>query len=114
MTHRANKQGFTLVELMLAIAFIGFIILFTVLAVMQVMRTYNKGITLKEINQTARVTVEDMGRVIRSSSTIDNSGEADGRLCTGGVSYVWNIQGSSVNSLSGSVIKGIIAFSLPF
>jgi type II secretory pathway pseudopilin PulG len=98
MTRRAKKQsGFTLVELMLAIAFIGFIILFTVLAVLQVMETYNKGLTVKEINQTARQTVEDMSRVARSSTNVITSAIPNGRLCFGGVSYVWNYQGNTTN-----------------
>lgn len=97
MIHPDKQQGFTLVELMLAIAFVGFIILFTVLAVMQVMRTYNKGITVKEINQTARVTVEDMSRAVRSANEITTSAMASGRVCLGGISYVWNTQGGSAN-----------------
>lgn len=98
MIHQGkNNQGFTLVELMLALAFVGFIILFTVFAVMQVMRTYNKGLTVKEINQTARTVVEDMARTTRSSSTITTSAIADGRVCLGSVSYVWNQQGTSTN-----------------
>lgn len=97
MIRQDKQQGFTLVELMLAIAFVAFIILFTVLAVMQVMRTYNKGIAVKEINQTARVTVEDMSRVIRGSSSIVTSALSNGRVCLGGISYVWNTQGGSAN-----------------
>ncbi|HEU5187667.1 MAG TPA: prepilin-type N-terminal cleavage/methylation domain-containing protein [Candidatus Saccharimonadales bacterium] len=98
MIHRAkNHQGFTLVELMLALAFVGFIILFIVFAVMQVMRTYNKGVTIKEINQTARATVEDMARTTRTSSTIVTSALADSRVCFGSISYVWNPQGGSAN-----------------
>lgn len=92
-----HAKGFTLVELMLAIAFIGFVIIFTVLAIVQVMRTYNKGLTVKEINQTSRSTLEDMARVIRGTDTIITSAIGNGRLCLGGVSYVWNIQGQTTN-----------------
>jgi len=96
---RRDKSGFTLVELMLAIAFIGFIVLFVVFAVVQVMRTYNKGLTVKEINQTARTTVEDMSRATRSSSSVVTSAAASGRVCFGNVSYVWNYQGATTNKL---------------
>lgn len=97
MIHRDKQKGFTLVELMLAIAFIGFIILFTVLAVLQVMQTYNKGLTVKEINQTARTAVEDMARAAKGSSTVVTSAIPAGRVCFGSVSYVWNYQGSTTN-----------------
>lgn len=94
---RRDKSGFTLVELMLAIAFIGFIILFVVFAILQVMRTYNKGLTVKEINQTARTAVEDMSRAARSSDNIMTTTIPVGRVCFGSVSYVWNYQGTTVN-----------------
>lgn len=92
-----RDKGFTLVELMIAIAFIGFIILFTVLAILQVMRTYNKGLTVKEINQTARSAVEDMSRSARSSSAVVTTAIPNGRVCFGGVSYVWNYQNQTTN-----------------
>lgn len=97
MTQPAKQNGFTLVELMLAIAFVGFVILFTVLAIIQVMRTYSKGLSVKEINQTARSTVEDMARVARGARTVNNSAVNEGRLCFGGVSYVWNYQNQTTN-----------------
>lgn len=97
MIRRAKQQGFTLIELMLALAFVGFIILFVVLAITQVMRTYNKGLTVKEINQTARTTLEDMTRITRSSSSVTTSSVIDGRACFGSVSYVWNLQGGNAN-----------------
>lgn len=100
MIRRANQQGYTLVELMLAIAFIGFVILFTVLAILQVMRTYNKGLSVKEINQTARATLDDMSRTAGGSRTINTSALSNGRVCFSGVSYVWNAQNQSANKFT--------------
>jgi prepilin-type N-terminal cleavage/methylation domain-containing protein len=97
MIRRDKQKGFTLVELMLAIAFIGFIILFTVLATLQVMQTYNKGLTVKEINQTARTAVEDMARAAKGSSKVVTTAIPAGRVCFGSVSYVWNYQGATTN-----------------
>lgn len=107
-THLTKQNGFTLVELMLAIAFIGFLILFTVIASLQVMRTYNKGLAVKEINQTARTIVDEMGRAIRASTytainiTPNTAVPTQSRVCIAGVSYVWNIAGQSVNKFSSS------------
>ncbi|MGH7196153.1 MAG: PilW family protein [Candidatus Saccharimonadales bacterium] len=105
MTHRGNQHqnlqqtGFTLVELLLALAFVAFVLIFAITATIQVMRTYNKGLAVKEINQTARATVEDMVRIGRSTSpsVLNTSTINDGRVCFGGVSYVWNFTDRATN-----------------
>lgn len=99
---QTKKNGFTIIELMLAMAFVSFVLLFVVTTIIQVLRTYNKGLVIKEINQTARTVSEDMGRVIRNSSKLSaiTSAQNDGRLCFGGVSYVWNLAGGDTNKYS--------------
>lgn len=105
--HTRQSRGFTLVELTLAIAFIGFLVLFTVIATIQVMRTYDKGLAVKEINQTARTVMAEMARTVGAASftTIDTTpndeSPTQSRICAGGVSYVWNIADQSVNRFSG-------------
>ena len=103
MIRRVNP-GFTLVELMLALAFVGFVMIFAITTVIQVMSTYNKGLALKEINQSARAATEDMARIIRGTSSIavvtspltDVTG-SKARVCFGGVSYVWNFTNQTAN-----------------
>lgn len=106
MTQRVKSMsGFTLVELMLALAFVGFVMIFAITTIIQVMSTYNKGLAVKEINQTARAVTEDMTRIIHSlnpygivvSPLTDPSG-SKGRMCMNGVSYVWNFTNSSTNT----------------
>lgn len=103
----AKQQGFTLVELMLAISFIGFIVLFTVLATLQVMQTYNKGLSVKEINQTARTVMDDIARVSRTVTytTLNTSPMTEptpqNRVCFGNVAYVWNLTNQTLNRYSG-------------
>ncbi len=108
-THHTRKQkGFTLVELTLAVAFIGFLVLFTVLATLQVMRTYSKGLAVKEINQTARTIVEELARSVRAgtfasiNTSPNDATPSQRRICIGGVSYVWNIAGGNLNKFSSS------------
>lgn len=104
---RPAQSGFTLVELTISLSFVAFILLFVVFAMVQVMRNYSKGITLKEINQSARTIVEDMSRSARATkaSAINVSQLANGRLCLGSVSYVWNVQGGTSNKyLNGSPV----------
>jgi type II secretory pathway pseudopilin PulG len=106
MTQYAKHQaGFTLVEMLLALSFVTFVLVFATTTVIQVMRTYNKGLAVKEINQTARATVEDMSRIIKMSSPssivtsplTDDPTTSKGRVCFGGISYVWNFTNATLN-----------------
>lgn len=90
---------------MLALAFVGFVMIFAITTIIQVMSTYNKGLAVKEINQTARAITEDMSRIIRSTSRysvvtapLTDPGGSKARVCFGGVSYVWNFTNSAANT----------------
>lgn len=91
MIRRAS--GFTLIELMIALAFVAFILIFATTAVVQVMQTYNKGLAFKQINQAGRTTIEDMARYLRTADplAVKTNAIANNRVCFGGVSYVWNL-----------------------
>lgn len=97
------QKGFTLIELMMALAFIAFIIMFATTTVIQVMQTYNKGLAVKQINQAGRATLEDVARSLRTADpgAVNVSAVANGRACFGSVSYVWN----SYNTPSASANK---------
>lgn len=90
--------GFTLIELMLSMAFIGMLLMATVVVIIQVTNQYSKGITIKLINQAGR----DLGAAItRDAANVASIGnplvQPDsmhtgdlGRLCLGAYSYVWS------------------------
>jgi prepilin-type N-terminal cleavage/methylation domain-containing protein len=95
-----NQRGFTIVELMVAMAFIAVLLLAIAGAVMQVGAIYNRGITMKSVNQAGRVVIDDMKRALSESEPLsveyvpqspDDSNVIGGRLCTGVYSYIWNI-----------------------
>ena len=95
MNHAAKQQGFTIIELMLAMAFVSALLVAVALTIVQIGTIYNKGMTLKEVNQTGRVISDDIRRTIASSSVFDRAtsfytNSAGGRLCTGEFTYVWN------------------------
>jgi type II secretory pathway pseudopilin PulG len=99
-THQQQAEaGFTLVELILATAFIAFILIFMLATMLQVMSNYNKGLAIKQINQAARTAVEEMSRLVQGTDTsaINTAYINNGRVCFGGVSYVWNIKGATTN-----------------
>jgi len=93
-----NEAGFTLVELLLAMTFISMLLLAIALTMVQVANIYNRGMILKEVNQTSRLLDEELSRAMRSSSTFSNDPAAyryvnntwGGRLCMGQYSYIWN------------------------
>ena len=96
---QSRSEGFTLIELTLATAFIAFILIFMLATMIQVMSNYNKGLAVKQINQTARTVSEEMGQLIQSTSAtaINTAYISNGRVCLGGVSYVWNVNGATTN-----------------
>lgn len=100
MNHVAKKQGFTLIELMLAMSFVSLLLLAIAMTVIQVGNIYSRGMMLKDVNQTARDLSNDFSRSMGNSGYINpttdfvqvtSSGlKVGGRLCLGTVSYIWN------------------------
>lgn len=115
--NKKQQKGFTLIELMLSVAFVGSLLVLIALITIQIMGLYNKGLTLKEVNEVSRVVVRDMQQSITSADAfriqyskdgaptaakslqdaIESGRDADyysnpagGRLCTGVYTYVWN------------------------
>lgn len=92
------KKGFTLIELMLSLTFVATLLLAMALTIIQIGANYNRGITIKEVNQSGRSLSEDMRFTISSSPGIGDGvvnysydGKLEqGRLCLGGYSYIWN------------------------
>lgn len=67
-THKHKRQkGFTLVELMLGMGFVGSLLVLIAIVIIQIMGLYNKGLTLKEVNEVSRTVVRDMQQSISSA-----------------------------------------------
>lgn len=115
MNRKARAQGFTIIELMLAMAFVSFLLLAIAMTIIQIGNIYNRGLTLKEVNQAGRSIADELQRNISSGSSfkidlgtgnryqqeyagiqssyvvqINGSDEYGGRLCLGQYSYIWN------------------------
>ncbi len=104
---RNTEQGFTLIELMLAMVFVSILLLFIAMTVIQISNVYNKGLTLKDVNQAGLAVSNDIRQTLGKSQPFDlstalclqskNGGcttnqddVVGGRLCTGTYSYIWN------------------------
>lgn len=98
--NQGNNNGFTLIELMLAMTFIGVLLVAIAMTTIQISNIYTKGLTLREVNQAGRAVSEELQRSIAatvpfnadpaSPATRYIAGEGGGRLCVGRYTYAWN------------------------
>lgn len=105
MNHVDNSRGFTLVELLLAMSFVSLLLMAIALTVLKMGDMYTQGLTLKEVNLAGKSVSDDIGRSIAAATELSVDGGAatgfqeqrvggdvlGGRLCTGTVTYVWNL-----------------------
>lgn len=100
MSRVDKTKGFTLIELMLAMTFISILLVAIAVTIIQISNVYNRGITLKEVNQAGRSLSNELQRSITSGSPfMIEEGDGSryrkqedwgGRLCVGQYSYIWN------------------------
>lgn len=105
-----NKQGFTLVEFLLAVGMFSFFIVFVLVGFVQINRSYSRGITVKQVQQSARTVLEDISRSLQSVNQAPQAvvqpsllpGEGY-RYCLEdiGVKYSWNQFNSMVGAGGG-------------
>lgn len=102
-----KKNGFTIIELLLAMSFVAMLMVAIAVMVMQMSNIMVKGKTFKELNTAGRLINSDLTRNFNSLQSIDGwdgrsfvSGatpgasyvrnELGGAFCTGDFTYVWN------------------------
>lgn len=94
--HHKQEQGFTLVELSLSMAFIAMLLLGIALLTIQISAIYNKGLTMRSVNESGRLIAKDMQQTLNAAvatkvAFVDD--DAGGRLCANNVVYAWNYAG---------------------
>ncbi|MBQ6130483.1 prepilin-type N-terminal cleavage/methylation domain-containing protein [Candidatus Saccharibacteria bacterium] len=67
------KNGFTLIELTLAIAFVSVLLVTISLITQEIVKLYRKGYTIKTVNQVGRDLIEDLTSSVTSSTLKTNS-----------------------------------------
>ena len=72
------KKGFTLIELMLAVAFLGTLLLSIAMLTMRLVDMYTKGATMRAVNSVGSAIVDDMNSHI-TSSTVWTDDLVDGK-----------------------------------
>lgn len=101
---QGRSDGFTIVELLLAMSFVSVLLILIAVTVIQVSNIYNKGLTMKAVDQAGRIISNDIRQTLANSQpfmvdsalkyqrypeSAQNSPDG-GRLCTGQYSYIWN------------------------
>lgn len=106
-----KSDGFTLVELTIAMVFVGFILLFMALTIVQMLRTYDKGIAMKQVNQAGRSTIDDISRAVKSQlpNDIRTDNINQGALCINRTMYVWNPLYTGTDINSATIVTGAAA-----
>jgi len=97
------QSGFTLVELTLSMAFIALLLLGIAMLTLQISSIYNKGLTLRAVNESGQLIASDMQRTLNSSRPADviSVGDATGgRLCANNTVYAWNYAGRLTNGFN--------------
>lgn len=113
--YRKSKSGFTIIELTLAMTAISVLMLILVLSTMQLVSIFNKGITLKRVNQSGRTVGAELQNSLRHAnpaqldvrkSTLSGRVVIDG-VCIGNTSYIWNIYVSDPSNPSNQLSTSI-------
>lgn len=116
-----KRQGFTLIELMLAMGFVSALLIAVAMTVIQIASIYNRGITLKDVNQAGRSIASELQRSISESASFNiNSGVGSryivqgwgGRLCLGQYSYIWNY-GVAIDPNSLDINRNVYSPTVP-
>lgn len=88
-----GQAGFTIIELTLSMAFIALLLLGIAMLTMQIGSVYNKGLTLRSVNESGQLVSSDIARTLNSArpaSTLFIEDATGGRLCGNNVVYAWN------------------------
>lgn len=92
--HFSALRGFTLIELMLSMAFISVMLMAIALCILQMSTIYTRGETLRQVNQASRIIASDLERTMGGADVTSIRAsvvESNGRLCTGQFTYVWSL-----------------------
>lgn len=92
--YRNTKSGFTIVELLFAMSFLSVMLIIAMVASLNIMRTYSKGLALKQVNQSGRAIGTELQRSLKAAQPpLSTDTVEGGRLCLGTYSYVWSVGG---------------------
>ena len=72
MTKRQKRKGFTIIELLLSMAFLATMLLAIATLTIHILDIYRKGLSLRAVNSIGREIITDLSRVIGGSPIVEN------------------------------------------
>lgn len=98
MTEKLNQYGFTLVELLIATTIFSVILLLCTFGMVQIGRTYYKGVTTARTQNVARDVMDNIAQAIEfgsskplpDSATIVSTGSTSGAFCAGNLHFIYS------------------------
>lgn len=87
-----NNAGFTMIEMMLSMAFVAFLMVTIAMTTISMAQTYEKGLTLNSVNKSGRAIISDMQSTIQQSSggVTERLTSTGGFICFGNFTYAYN------------------------
>jgi len=102
-----NNAGFTMIEMMLSMAFVAFLMVTIAMTTISMGQTYEKGLTLNSVNESGRAIISDMQSTIQQSSggiKTKPVGTTGGFICFGNFTYAYNT-GAALAAGGSSLLK---------
>jgi len=104
------RRGFTIIELLIAMTFVAVLMITVAFLVIRITAIYQKGLTLRSVNQVGRNLIIEFNRAVEDSPvdddlenrdqyfyTVTNGGtQLQGAFCTNKYSFLWN-SGDAIN-----------------
>lgn len=117
MIRHKQQQGFTIIELMLAMTGISFLLLFVIYSILHMTNLYSKGIAIRQISQIGRQVSDEITRELRYGGA-PKALTANNRLCVGTKSYIWNQRGTLetnpvANKTASGTVVGLVRLNDP-
>lgn len=107
-THMSRDAGFTITELSLAMTMLSVLMMIILLSILNITSVYNKGITLKRVNQSGAAISHELQSSLRTSSLgnvraipqqLNVTTTVHTRVCTGVYSFVWSVYGDGDDAI---------------
>lgn len=106
----ATKEGFTLIELLLAMAFFAGILMLCTALFISMLATYNKGLSIKQMDNAARSLSDDIVRTSHNATKQYEKAVDRNCIVLGDTAYIWTLPGENTGYRYDSGSKEQVAF----
>ena len=118
---KSSKQGFTIIEVSIAMAFIAVLLIVIALIITGIMTTFQKGVTLKSVNNVGRNLISEFTSAINLAPSIDSTSlcnvyaknNTEECIKDGAYKYIFQERlGSAADTADGTTSEGVQYFGI--